>query len=74
MRQHSLEVHREAVTLGIKVSVGVTSYADLFETEGLSTQGSRPGRSARYLFVVMFALNADGSDQSIPYLRYQTRH
>ena len=46
----------------LKFCVGRTSSSDLLETEGLVTQGSRPGRSAGYLVGGRFGL--DGSDWS----------
>jgi len=40
-----VETSIERLEIRVKLSVGVTGNPDLLETNGLFTQGSRPGRS-----------------------------
>jgi hypothetical protein len=61
---------------GFKLSVGLTGQVYLLEIEGLFTPGSRPGRtvggSVGGIFLIgLFSLV---ERDSVPGLRYQTRH
>ena len=58
-------------SMQLELSVGDTSVPDLLETEGLFTQGSRPGRT--FGESVGGTFEKDSSDW-LQYLRYQTRH
>jgi len=44
-KHHGNKISPFEFVTGLKLSVGVTSNADLLEIEGLFTQGSRPGRT-----------------------------
>jgi len=56
-----------------KLSVGLTGQVYLHESEGLSTQGLRPGRSSRDLVVGIFALNSSDWSNALRYHNFDTR-
>ena len=59
----------------LRLNVGVTSHAEIFEIEGLFTQGSRPGRTfGKSVGEILEPQCWLVEWHSIPYVPYQFRH
>jgi len=60
-------------TTPVKLSVGVTRYADLLGIEGLFTQGSRPGRTFGESVGGIFEMDSSDRSSRIRYQAFDTR-
>jgi hypothetical protein len=57
----------------VKLSVGVTGHPYLLESDGLFTEGWRPGRTFGKSVGVIFALDCSDWSNSLPYHKFDTR-